>query len=82
VYPWPPLSCERVTTFWRLLSFLRPYRAGAVWSVVLAGMAMGATVLIPWLTGIAVDAIGRGDRGRLELAAGVVAAAAVVRLTL
>ena len=26
--------------FWRLLSFLRPYRAGAAWSLILAGVAM------------------------------------------
>jgi ABC-type multidrug transport system fused ATPase/permease subunit len=82
VYPWPPLSCDCVTTFWRLLSFLRPYRAGAVWSVVLAGLAMGATVAIPYLTGVAVDAIGEHDRGKLELAAGLVGAAALVRLVL
>jgi ABC-type multidrug transport system fused ATPase/permease subunit len=71
-----------VSTFWRLLSFLRPYRVGAIWSVVLAGLAMGATVLIPYLTGVAVDAITQHDRGRLELAAGLVAASALVRLTL
>jgi ATP-binding cassette subfamily B protein len=71
-----------VTTFWRLLSFLRPYRAGAIWSVVLAAIAIGATVLIPWLTGRAVDAIGRHDRAQLELAAALVAGAAVVRLAL
>jgi ABC-type multidrug transport system fused ATPase/permease subunit len=71
-----------VSTFWRLLSFLRPYRAGAIWSVVLAGLAMGATVVIPYLTGVAVDAITQHDRGRLELAAGLVAGAALVRLAL
>jgi ABC-type multidrug transport system fused ATPase/permease subunit len=71
-----------VSTFWRLLSFLRPYRAGAVWSIVLAGMAMGATVLIPWLTGRAVDAIGRHDRAELERVAALVAAIALVRLVL
>jgi ATP-binding cassette subfamily B protein len=71
-----------VSTFWRLLTFLRPYRSGAIWSVVLAGMAMAATVAIPWLTGVAVDAITRHDRGRLELAAGGVALAALVRLVL
>jgi ABC-type multidrug transport system fused ATPase/permease subunit len=71
-----------VSTFWRLLSFLRPYRAGAIWSIVLAGMAMAATVAIPWLTGVAVDAITAHDRGRLELAAGGVALAALVRLVL
>jgi ABC-type multidrug transport system fused ATPase/permease subunit len=71
-----------VSTFWRLLSFLRPYRAGAVWSIVLAGLAMGATVAIPYLTGVAVNAITEHDRGQLELAAGLVAAAAAVRLVL
>ena len=38
-------------TFLRLLGFLRPYTRGAVASLVLAGLAMGATVAIPWLTG-------------------------------
>jgi ABC-type multidrug transport system fused ATPase/permease subunit len=71
-----------VDTFWRLLTFLRPYRAAAIWSVVLAGFAMGATVLIPFFTGRAVDAIGRHDRAGLELAAGLVAAAALGRLVL
>jgi ATP-binding cassette subfamily B protein len=71
-----------VSTFWRLLSFLRPYRAGAIWSVVLAALAIGATVLIPYLTGVAVDAINEDDRGKLELAAGLVAAAALARLVL
>jgi cytochrome c biogenesis factor len=34
-----------VSTFVRLLGFLRPYRAGAVWSLVLAALAMvGALV--------------------------------------
>ena len=71
-----------MSTFWRLLTFLRPYRTGAIWSIVLAGFAMGATVVIPYLTGVAVDAITAHDRGRLELAAGLVAAAALVRLVL
>jgi ABC-type multidrug transport system fused ATPase/permease subunit len=82
VYPRPPLSCDRMTTFWRLMTFLRPYRAGAIWSVVLAGVAMGATVLIPYLTGVAVDAITAHDKARLETAAGLVAAVALVRLVL
>jgi ABC-type multidrug transport system fused ATPase/permease subunit len=71
-----------VSTFWRLLTFLGPYRSGAIWSIVLAGMAMGATVAIPWLTGVAVDAITSHDRGKLELAAAGVALAALVRLVL
>src|SRR5579884_2441855 len=44
-------------TFRRLLSFLSPYRRGVGWSFVLAFGAMGMTVLIPYLTGRAIDAI-------------------------
>jgi ATP-binding cassette subfamily B protein len=43
---------------------------------------MAATVAIPWLTGRAVDAIGRHDRGRLEVLAAAVAAVALARLVL
>ena len=43
--------------FRRLLGFLRPYTAAVLWSFVLAGGAMVATVLIPYLTGRAIDAI-------------------------
>jgi ATP-binding cassette subfamily B protein len=46
-----------MSTFRRLLGFLRPYRRSVTWSFVLAGGAMGMTVLIPWLTGRAIDAI-------------------------
>ena len=48
-------------TFFRLLGFLRPYRAGVVASLVLASLAMAATVAIPWLTGRAIDQIEAGD---------------------
>jgi ABC-type multidrug transport system fused ATPase/permease subunit len=71
-----------VRTFWRLLSFLRPYRVGAAWSLILAGLAMAATVAIPWLTGRAVDAIGRHDRARLTELAAAVAGVALARLVL
>jgi len=46
---------------------------GLAMLVILAGLAMAATVVIPYLTGVAIDAIGRHDRGELELAAGLVA---------
>jgi ATP-binding cassette subfamily B protein len=46
-----------MSTFRRLLGFLRPYRGAVVFSFALAGGAMGATVLIPFLTGKAIDAI-------------------------
>jgi ATP-binding cassette subfamily B protein len=44
-------------TFRRLLSFLAPYRKGVAWSFVLALGAMITTVLIPYLTGRAIDSI-------------------------
>jgi ATP-binding cassette subfamily B protein len=71
-----------VPTFLRLLTFLRPYRAGTVWSLVLAALAMGATVAIPWLTGRGIDAVTRGDRGDVELYAGLIGLAALGRLAL
>ena len=74
---WRPVS-----TFVRLLGFLRPYRAGATWSLVLAAFAMGATVAIPWLTGLGIDAVTRDDRGDVRMYAGLVAAAALVRVVL
>ena len=69
-----------MSTFARLLGFLRPYRAGAIWSLVLAGLAMGATVALPWLTGRGIDAVTRGDRADVRLYAAGVAGAALVRV--
>src|SRR5436309_5245395 len=43
--------------FKRLLGFLHPYRASVWWSFVLAFGAMVATVLIPFLTGQAINSI-------------------------
>ena len=71
-----------MSTFVRLLGFLRPYRAGATWSLVLAAFAMAATVAIPWLTGLGIDAVARDDRGDVRMYAGLVAAAALVRVVL
>ena len=71
-----------MSTFLRLLGFLRPYRAGAVVSIVLAALAMVATVAIPWLTGRAVDQIEAGDKGDLRFLAGAIVVVAVVRLGL
>jgi ABC-type multidrug transport system fused ATPase/permease subunit len=69
-----------VSTFWRLLGFLRPYRAGVVWSLVLAALAMVATVAIPWLTGRAIDRLDAGDEGALRRYAALIAVAAAGRL--
>jgi ABC-type multidrug transport system fused ATPase/permease subunit len=45
----------------RLLGFLRPYRVGVALSLVLAAVAMGAGVLVPWLVGRTVDEVRQPD---------------------
>ncbi len=69
-------------TFWRLLSFLRPYRKGVFWSFALAFGALGGTVLIPYLTGLAINDIRAHDRHELTLLAIAIAGAGLVRLVL
>src|SRR5947209_7176858 len=71
-----------MATFWRLLGFLRPYRKGVIWSFVLAFGALGATVLIPYLTGVAINAIRVHDRHRLVMLAVAIAVAGLGRLVL
>ena len=66
-------------TFWRLLGFLRPFRSGVIWSLVLAGAATGGTVAIPALTGMAVDAIQGGDSSRLRMLGLLIAVAGLAR---
>src|SRR4051794_4357631 len=68
--------------FGHLLTFLHPYRKGVAWSFALAAGAMGMTVLIPWETGRAIDAIGRGDHDALITWAIAIAAAGILRLGL
>src|SRR4051795_4460418 len=50
-----------MSTFWRLLGFLRPYRRGVISSFALAAVAMGTGTLIPFLVGRTVDDIRRGE---------------------
>src|SRR5437764_15491671 len=69
-------------TFWRLVGFLRPYRRSVSWSFVLAFGAMGATVLIPLLTGQAINAISSQHRHTLVMWAVAIAAAGFARLGL
>ncbi len=71
-----------MTTFWRLLGFLRPYRRTVVGSLVFAWLAMGMTVLIPWLVGNAVDAIDNKQRPDMLPLAVAIVAAGVLRLGL
>ncbi len=78
----PVVSCRCVRTFLRLLGFLRPYRTGAIASLLLAGLAMAGTAALPWLIGRAIDQIDRGDRPGLELLCAVLLGVALLRLGL
>jgi ABC-type multidrug transport system fused ATPase/permease subunit len=49
-----------MTTFNRLLGFLRPYKRALIVSWLLASAAMVVTVALPYLTGRAVDALQKG----------------------
>jgi len=69
-----------VSTFLRLLGFLRPYRRGVIVSLVLAAVAMAGTVALPALTGRAIDEIRAGDRGALETLVLAMAVVGVLRL--
>ncbi len=71
-----------MTTFRRLLGFLRPYRRTVIASLVFAWAAMGMTVLIPWLVGEAVDAIDSGERSDLLPLALAMIGAGLLRLAL
>jgi ATP-binding cassette subfamily B protein len=68
--------------FWRLLGFLRPYRAGVIASFILAALAIGGTVAIPYLTGRAIDEVRAEDRDALKVLALAILVAALLRLGL
>ena len=69
-------------TFKRLLTFLGPYRRQNYASIVLASLAMGFTVLIPWLVGDVIDAIQNDNRSRLIPLALAIVGAGLLRLGL
>jgi ABC-type multidrug transport system fused ATPase/permease subunit len=69
-------------TFRRLLGFLRPYRRQLIWSLLLAWLAMGMTVLIPLLTGSAVNAIKAEHRSDILPLVLALLGAGVLRLLL
>ncbi len=71
-----------MSTFRRLLGFLRPYRSGVIWSFLLASGAIGSTVLIPYLTGRAINAIRAHQHHELTVLAIAITAAGLVRLVL
>jgi ABC-type multidrug transport system fused ATPase/permease subunit len=85
-----------MSTFYRLLEFLRPYKRGLIASWALASAAMVMTVALPYLTGRAVDTLRSGalhtqrhqllardhDRHTLLLLALAIVAAVLVRWVL
>ena len=71
-----------MSTFRRLLGFLRPYRRGVWVSLVLAALAMAGTVAIPWLTGRAIDQIRSHDTSALRNLAIGVGVAGLLRMAL
>jgi ABC-type multidrug transport system fused ATPase/permease subunit len=82
-----------MSTFYRLLGFLRPYRRGLTISWLLASLAMVITVALVALTSRAVEVIGTSDkhphaatltsdRHELTLLAGVIALAVLMRWAL
>ncbi len=68
--------------FRRLVGFLRPYRRAVVWSFLLAFGAMGATVLIPYLTGRAINSIRYEHHHELIVWAIAILVAGLLRLGL
>src|SRR5437588_932513 len=68
--------------FRRLLGFLRPYRGAVARSSVLAAGAMGMTVLIPYLTGRAIDSVRAHSKHELVVLAIVIVGAGLLRLAL
>src|SRR3954462_13772532 len=66
-----------MSTFWRLLGFLRPYRRGVIASFVLAAVAMGTGTLIPFVVGRTIDEIRRGKTNLWPLAIAILGAGLV-----
>jgi ABC-type multidrug transport system fused ATPase/permease subunit len=71
-----------VSTFWRLLGFLRPYRRAVIGSLVFAWGAMVMTVGIPWLVGSTVNAIEEQRRSDILPLALAIVGAGILRLGL
>src|ERR1700761_3877234 len=68
--------------FRRLLGFLRPYRRAVVWSFFLAAGAMIMTVLIPALTGQAINSVSAHHRHQLIMWGVLLGGPGVLRLGL
>ncbi|HEX2393311.1 MAG TPA: ABC transporter ATP-binding protein [Solirubrobacterales bacterium] len=71
-----------MSTYRRLIGYLRPYRAQLWGSMAFAWAAMGMGVLIPWLVGAAVNAIEDGNQPDLLPLALAIVGAGILRLGL
>ena len=71
-----------MATFRRLLGFLRPYRRPLTFSLLLAWLAMGMTVLIPLLIGATVNAIESEHRDDILPLVAALLGAGILRLLL
>ena len=71
-----------MSTFRRLLTFLRPYKRANIASIVLASLAMVATVAIPWLVGNVIDAVREGERSHVLPLSLAIVGAGLLRLGL
>jgi ABC-type multidrug transport system fused ATPase/permease subunit len=71
-----------MSTYRRLMGFLRPYRPQLWGSMAFAWAAIGMTVLIPLLTGHAINAIKSGDKSSLLPLALAIVGASILRLGL
>src|SRR5215213_309576 len=67
-------------SFLRMLGFLRPYRGSVIASLVLSCTAIVGSVAIPLLLGETVDAVTRGERGRVLPLALAIVGAGIVRI--
>jgi ATP-binding cassette subfamily B protein len=70
-------------TFFRLLSFLRPYRTGLIVSIVLAVGSQAAAIALVWVTKHVIDAaLGNRDRHALWVSVWLIVAIGLARALL
>jgi ATP-binding cassette subfamily B protein len=67
------------TTFWRLLAFLKPYKATLWASVALAIVSQTGSLAFPFLTGEVVQAIEDGDKTLVPELIGIVLLVGVIK---
>jgi ATP-binding cassette subfamily B protein len=74
-----PEGARYRTTFWRLLAFLKPYKATLWASVALAIVSQTGSLAFPFLTGKVVQAIEDGDKTLVPELIGIVLLVGVIK---